>query len=130
MKYFLSHASQWLSWKNAALSVFAEVAPYTAKAVKTSESFPKDVDVCALLQDRSTLLKQYLTANSKEAPCITTNITPMFWKSMENHNCSTERRIGRLKELINNKIQDDPTQLSLSDLRLHVHLCNMEISEF
>ena len=130
MKYFLSHASQWLSWKNVALSVFAEVAPYTAEAVKTSESFPTDVDVCALLQDRSTLLKQFFTAKSKEAPCITTDITPMFWKSIENHNRSTERRIGRLKGLINNKVQDDPTQLSLSDLRLRAHLCNMEISEF
>ena len=35
MKYFLAHASQWLSWKNVALSVHAKVAPYTAKTVKS-----------------------------------------------------------------------------------------------
>ena len=35
MKYFLAHASQWLSWKNVALSVHAKVAPYTAEAVKS-----------------------------------------------------------------------------------------------
>ena len=33
MKYFLAHASQWLSWKNVALSMHAKVAPYTAEAV-------------------------------------------------------------------------------------------------
>ena len=31
MKYFLAHASQWLSWKNVALSVHAKVAPCTAR---------------------------------------------------------------------------------------------------
>ena len=41
MKYFLSHASQWLSWKNVALSVFAIVAPYTAKQLKLPSHSPK-----------------------------------------------------------------------------------------
>ena len=34
-KYDLGHASQWLSWKNVALSVHEEVAPYPAEAVKS-----------------------------------------------------------------------------------------------
>ena len=59
-----------------------------------------------------------------------TRVQPSFWKSTDNHNRSTKRRIGRLKELINKKIRDQPTQLIHSDLRLHAHLCNMEISEF
>ena len=41
MKYFLAHASQWLSWKNVALSENAKVAPYTAEAVKSSVCLKK-----------------------------------------------------------------------------------------
>ena len=59
-----------------------------------------------------------------------TRVQPSFWKAIDNHNCSTERRIGRSKELINKKIRDEPTQLNHSDLRLRAHLCNMKISEF
>ena len=33
-KHFVQHASQWLSPKNIALSVHAEVPPYTVDAVK------------------------------------------------------------------------------------------------
>ena len=53
-----------------------------------------------------------------------------FWKSIDNHNLPTERRTRRLKELINKKIRDEPTQLNHSDLRLRAYLCNNEISEF
>ena len=59
-----------------------------------------------------------------------TRVQLSFWKSIDNHNLSTERRTGRLKELINKKIQDEPTQLNHSDLRLRARLCNKEISEF
>ena len=59
-----------------------------------------------------------------------TRVQPSFWKTIDDHNRSTERRIGRLKELINKKIRDEPTQLTHFDLRLRAHLCNIEISEF
>ena len=59
-----------------------------------------------------------------------TRVQLSFWKSIDNHNLSTKRRTGRLKELINKKIRDEPTQLNHSDLRLRAHLCNKEISEF
>ena len=45
MKYFLAHASQWLSWKNVAFTVHAKVAPHTAKTVKSSKSLTEEVDV-------------------------------------------------------------------------------------
>ena len=41
LKYFFAHASQWLSWKNVALSVYAKLALYTAEAVKSSKSLPE-----------------------------------------------------------------------------------------
>ena len=108
----------------------AKVAPYTAEAVKSSKSLTEEVDVRSLLQNRSRL-KHFFTNRSKEAPCILmTRVQPSFRKAIDDHNRSTKRRIGRLKELINKKIRDEPTQLTHFDLRLSAHLCNMEISEF
>ena len=61
-----------------------------------------------------------------------TRIQPSFWKSIDNHNRSTKRKIERLKELFNKK--SEISQLNLSILIcvcvLTAHLCNMEISEF
>ena len=59
-----------------------------------------------------------------------TRVQLSFWKSIDNHNFSTERRTRRVKELINKKVRDEPTQLNHSDLRLRDRLCNKEISEF
>ena len=63
MKYFLEHVSQRLSWKNVALSVYAEVAPYSVEAVKACP-FPATADVCSLLQDRTTRLRHFFTMKS------------------------------------------------------------------
>ena len=61
-----------------------------------------------------------------------TRVQPSFWKSIDNHNRSTKRKIERLKELINKK--SEMSQLNLSILIcvcvLTAHLFNMEISEF
>ena len=126
MKYYLEHASQWLSWKNVALSVHAEVAPYSVEAVKAC-SLPQTVDVRSMLEDRTTRLKQFFTMRSKEAPCIAaSHVQPTFWKSIDNNNRVTERRIGKLKSLVNSKISEDPNQLNRSDIRLRAFLCNMD----
>ena len=68
MKYFLAHASQWVSWKNVALSVHTKVALYTAKIVKSSKSLTEKVDVRSLLQDRRSRSKHFFINRSKEAP--------------------------------------------------------------
>ena len=125
MKYFLEHASQWMSWKNVCLSGHPEVPPYSLEAVKGCP-LPPAVDACSLLQNRPTCLKQFFTAKSKEAPCIAySNIQPKFWKSIDNNNGATERRIGKLKGLIKNKICENPNRLSRSDIRSRTFLCNM-----
>ena len=95
-KYFLDHAVHWLSPKNVSLSVFSEVPPYCMEAVKTA-SFPDVVNTRALLQDRTSRLRHFFTSASKNAPCITmTSVSPNFWKTIDNNNRSTERRIGKL----------------------------------
>ena len=58
-----------------------------------------------------------------------TRVQPSFWKTIDDHNRSTKGRIGRLKELINKKIRDEPSQLTDFDLCLRAQ-CNMEISKF
>ena len=127
MKYYVQHASQWLSWKNVALSVHAKVPPYTVEATKTSTSLLQAVDVVSLLQNRSTRLKHFFTQKSKKAPCLAlSNISSTFWKLIDNHSRSTERRIGKLKNLVNERIIDT-SHFNRTDLRLRAYLCNMEM---
>ena len=94
--------------------------------MKTSRSFPQSVDVRLFLQDPTEKLKHFFTLKSKDAPCITAfHIHPSFWKSIYN-NRSTERRIGKLKGLIQERINEKLSQLNRSDIRLRAFLCNME----
>ena len=98
----------------------------SVEAVKACP-FPVTVNVCSLLQDRTTRLRHFFTMKSKEALCIAvSHINPNFWKSIHNNNLATERRIGKLKGLINDKITENPSQLNRSDIRLRAFLCKME----
>ena len=109
------------------LSVYADVAPYYVEALKTCSSLSPAVDARSLLLDRTGRLKHFFTLQSKEAPCIVaTHVQPEFLKSIHNNNRATERRIGKLKGLINNKIGEIPSQLNRSDIRLRAFLCNMD----
>ena len=55
--------SQWFSWKNVALNIHAEVAPYTADAVKTFIKLLSEmVDARLLQKDRSIRLKHFVYA--------------------------------------------------------------------
>ena len=126
-KYFVQHASKWLSPKNVALSVYAKVPPFSLEAIRYSESFADAVDVVALLNDPKCRLKHFFTKESKEAPCISASLVkPEFWKSIDNHNRSTERRIGNLTKIINKKIYDQLSCMNRTDMRLRSYLCNIE----
>ena len=84
-KHFVHRVSQWLYSKNVALSVHAEVHPFTADAVK-QKSFPKCVDIEQKLLTRGTL-RDFFTKDSKMAPCISClSSTPGFWRSIDNNN--------------------------------------------
>ena len=108
LKYFLKHATCWLSPKNVALSVYRETPPYSMEAVKVC-MLPDTVDIKSHLMDRTTGLKHFFTTQSKIAPCISySRIPPQFWKTIHNNNRSNKRRIGRLKNIVNDKIGDEP----------------------
>ena len=92
-KHFVQHASQWLSPKNIALSMHAEVPPYMIDAVK-EKAFPKNVDIPQALLKRKQL-RDFFSEKSKFSPCIACFLSRMFWKSIDNNNRSTEWFIGR-----------------------------------
>ena len=58
------------------------------------------------------------------------HIKAIFWKSIDNHNRPTERRIGKLKKITQEKLRNEPTQLFQSDLQLRAYLCKIDSSEF
>jgi len=67
------------------------------------------------------------TVESKKAPCIVTaHVNPNFWKSIENNNRANERRIGRLKRVVNKQVHDDLNEMDVTDLRLRAFLCNTD----
>ena len=111
------HASQWLSTKHVAVSVHLEVPPFCIEAVSVS-FFPYTVDTKAFLKNRKSRLRDVFTSESKAARCIfMTGVNPKFWKAIQNKsNRSTERRIGRLKSIIQSKV-DNKTALSLIDMK-------------
>ena len=124
-KVFLTPCSQWLSPKNVALSVHSEVPPFCIEAVQVS-SFPDAVDTMALSKNRKSRTCDFFTSESKAAPCIfMTGINLKFWKAIDNR--STERRIGRLKSIIQNKV-DNRLHLVLYTRNLgpRAYLCSVE----
>ena len=91
---------------------------------------PDAVDIKSHLMDRTTRLKHFFTTQSKKAPCISySRIPPQFWKTIHNNNRSNERRIGRLKNIVNDKIGDEPSQMNETDMRLRALLYNMELDK-
>ena len=115
-KHFVLHASQWLSPKNIGLSVHAEVPPYTVDALK-EKAFLKNADIQQALLKRQQL-RDFFTEESKFSSCIACFSSPMFWKSIDNNNRSTERFIGRLKLIVNGLVRDDLQNFDKTDLRI------------
>ena len=64
--------------------------------------------------------KYFFTTQSQSAPCVTHSdiILALLWKSIDNNNRATERRIGKLKNVIQDLVSDDDKN-SRTDLRLH-----------
>ena len=111
---------------NVAVSVFAEVSPYSVEAVKTSH-YPDCVDARKLLQGRKAGLRDFFTSESRTAPCIVCSQVPVaHWKNIGNNNRATERLIGKLKGVVQNTILDSPSHPNKTDMRIRAFLCNME----
>ena len=83
--------------------------PLSFETVKTSFSLPVRIDARALTKCRAARLEKFFTTQSLSAPCVTYSyiIPAMLWKSIDNNNCATERRIGKLKNGIQDRVSDD-----------------------
>ena len=115
--------------KKMLLQVCTEEPSYSGEAVKIC-MLPDAVDIKSHLMDRTTRVKHFFTTQSKKAPCISySRIPPQFWKTIHNNNRSNERRIGRLKNIVNDKIGDEPSQMNKTDMRLRALLYNMELDK-
>ena len=102
----------------------SEVPPYTIDAVK-EKAFPKNVDIQQALLKRKQL-RDFFIEENKFSPCIACFSSPMFWKSIDNSNRSTERVIGRLVKLIvNDMVRDDLENFDKTDLRILATLHNV-----
>ena len=86
---------------NVVLSVFSEVSPYFIEADKTTH-YPDSIDARKLLQSRKAGLRDFLL------------------------NWLTERLIGTLKGVIQNKILDSPSLPNKTEMRIRAFLGNME----
>ena len=105
LKYFVEHGSKWLSPKNVALSLFSDCPPFSLNAVKTSSALPADVDTRVQLQCRAARLRNFFTVQSQRVPYVMHNSIPaIFWKTIENNNRCTERQIGKLKNIIQDRV--------------------------
>ena len=54
-----------------------------------------------------------------------TSVSPNFWKTIDNNNRSTERRIGQLRSIVQSKISDNAAS-GLVDVKIRAYLCAME----
>ena len=52
------------------------------------------------------------------------NVPVSFWKTIDNNNRSTERQIGKLKNIIQKRLNDGCNRRV--DMRLRAFQCNME----
>jgi len=105
------------------------------KNFATSSEGSQNVNINALLCDRSTRLKQFFTSDSKNAPCVSYAVDTRFWKSVDNNNRSTERRIGELRDILQERrvksgqerpVESASLSLNQTDIRLHSYLCTMK----
>ena len=101
-KCFLTHATAWLNPTNVALSVFSDNPPFPLSAVlSTEQSLPSQVNTHEMLWSRSPL-RSFFSEKSKSAPCLQC-CHARFWRSIDNHNRTCERYIGKLSTALEGK---------------------------
>ena len=101
---FVPHGTAWLGNENVALAVLSNTNFLTME--KTSSVFTtlSDDDIKLMLWNKSFKLEDFVTSETRSAPCLTDkNIDWEFWSPAMNHNRSCERYVGRAKNVLENK---------------------------
>ena len=115
--------------KKCCVKCYGETPPYSVEAVKVC-MLSDTVDIKSHLMNKTTPSKHFFTTQSKIALCISySRIPPQFSKTINNNNRSNERRTGRLKNIVNDKIGNEPSQMNKTDMRSRAFMWNMELDK-
>ena len=120
---FLEHAQHWMSPVNAAVCVHQEAPAILKEDLKKIRVL--SVNTRELCWSNKPV-KSFLTVESVRAPCITRGSSP-YWRSLENHNRSTERYIDKMSNVIKHqRVKDQKKASNKVDCRIRGYVLNME----
>ena len=118
---FLNHAEQWLCPMNAAVIVHKENPTISSKDIKKIRVTSVNTrDLCW----GNRQIRSFLSVESACAPCISTGSSE-FWRSIDNHNRSSERYIGKMGLVFKKGWVRDNNNQTVDD-RVRGYVLNME----
>ena len=121
---FLNHASKWLSPINVAVAVHQNNPAINIEELKyISVNSVNTRELCWSDQP----LKSFFTSESSAAPCITAG-SSIYWQSLDNHNRSCERYIGKMGLVFKNGWVRDNSNSDL-DNRVRGYVLSMEAND-
>lgn len=118
---FISHAEKWLSPQNAAVVVHKAVPPVLLEDIKKIRKLAVNTRKLCWGKEQ---IKAFLTVESAAAPCITRG-TPDFWRSVDCHNRTCERYVGKMAVVLKKRYVKDTTDITL-DSKVRGYVLNME----
>ena len=90
-KIFLAHASTWLSSENVALAVFSNNNQLTHESLSRVSRIVTPAELTKMLWKKRCKLTSFFSAESSNAPCMTTSNAAGFWQAAMGSNRSCER---------------------------------------
>ena len=121
---FLNHGEKWMSPTNVAVAVHQEVPPILQEDVRQIRVLSVETrQLC--WSNRS--IKSFFTVESACAPCVSHGDSA-YWRSLDNHNRSCERYIGKMGLVFKNGWVQDSKDGSVDD-RVRGYVLNMEKSD-
>ena len=118
---FLDHAERWLCPINAAVVIHQEIPPILKEDLKKIRT--TSVNTRALCWGKSGIRK-FLTMESVCAPCLSFG-SSLYWRSLDNHNRSCERYIGKMAPILKSGRVKDSLDKHV-DQKVHGCVLNME----
>ena len=118
---FLHHAEQWLSPMNVSVVVHQENPPLSIEDIKKVRVTSVNTrELC--WSNRK--VRSFFTVESAFAPCISIGSSD-FWRSIDNHNRSCERYIGKMALVLKKGWVRDSGNVTV-DSRVRGYVLNME----
>ena len=77
-------------------------------------------------RQHSIISEEAFLLNLAAACMLCSEVPKAHWRNIDNNNRATERYIGKLKSVVQNKIRDSSSHPSVTDIRIRAFLCNMD----